>query len=213
MWVYIWTDNWTPWANTLAYLKLEEDTNDSSWKWNNGTGTNITYTTLSTWKKVATFNGSSSKIDFSSPLFTSWPFTCSIWIYWNWLSAKWINIIMWNWPTDSSWYLSDRRNDTFRTIINNKWDSFTWYGNDKWILYTIAYDGNTSKSYKNGTYMETMDWTTVLNTSRNFYIWYRAYSNDRYWKWYFSDFICENKVRTAQEIANYYNSTKANYWL
>jgi hypothetical protein len=31
--------------------------------------------------------------------------------------------------------------------------------------------------------------------------------------WYMSDFIIENKVRTTQEISDYYNQTKTNYWL
>ena len=204
---------WQPWANTLAYLKLEQNTNDSSWKWNNGTGTNITYTTLVTWKKVAYFNGS-SKINFSSSLFSSWAFTCSVYVYWTWLNtSSWLNVIMWNAYSDSQWYYSDHHWAYLRSYVNNVWAGVNWYySNDNRFLLTVTYDGATIKAYKNWTLIATASQST-FSWVRNYYLWYRAYSNDRYWKWYMSDFICENKARTSDEIAKYYNSTKSNYWL
>ena len=38
-----WGGWWQPWANTLLYLPLKENSNDQSWHWNNGTNTNITF--------------------------------------------------------------------------------------------------------------------------------------------------------------------------
>lgn len=220
MWVYIWTDEWMPWANTVAYLKLEQNTNDSSWKWNNGTGTNITYATLSTWKKVASFNGSSSKIDFSSTLLnngaTSW--TISIWVYWTF--STWTNglrMIICPAQSDSSWtWLDVYANNTYWNpyrlyINNNTLIESPQYQMNIWKLLTITFGWGNFNFYTNWVLYWTKSGT--YNSNSNFAIWYRKYSNDRYWAWYMSDFIVENKTRTAQEVADYYNSTKANYGL
>ena len=53
--VYIWNWDstatkvrpawWTPWANTLVYLKLNWDALDSSWNWNNWTLPSSSYYT------------------------------------------------------------------------------------------------------------------------------------------------------------------------
>ena len=208
---------WKPWSNTIAYLKLEQNTNDSSWKWNNGTGTNITYTTLSTWKKVATLNWS-SRVDFSSSLFSSWSFTTSMWIYWNGLtsSSGALYVIMGNAANDSQWLIEDYHNYSgwyLRTSMNRGAGVHTRYGySDRtWFLYTVTYNGSSVSTYKNGSLLGTA--SASFGWVRNFYLWYRVYNNDRYWIWYFSDFICENKARTAQEVTDYYNLTKANYWL
>ena len=45
-------------------------------------------------------------------------------------------------------------------------------------------------------------WAAQYNSSEIYYMWWNA-----------SEFILENKVRTAEEILAYYNNTKANYWL
>ena len=202
----------TPWANTLAYLKLENDANDSSWNSHNGTASNITYTTLSTWKKVATFAGNST-IVLNSSLFSSWVFTCNIYVYWTWFGTSELNVIMWNANSDSQWYYSDHYWGTLRWCVNNTIIQNTGYVTDTWFLYTITHDGSTIRMYKNWSLLTTVSYSWTTYTVRNFYLWYRAYGNDRYWKWYMSEFICENRVWSDADISAYYNKTKWNYWL
>jgi hypothetical protein len=59
--------------------------------------------------------------------------------------------------------------------------------------------------------------TSTINSFRDeFRIWVNdgdSWTTPKYMTWYMSDLIVENKARTAEETANYYNSTKSNYWL
>lgn len=212
--VYGGEPKWKPNANTIAYLKLETNANDSSWNGNNGTASNITYTTLSTWKKVATFNGSSSKIDFSSSLFTSYPFTCNIWVYGDGLdTSTWLNEIIWNGKSDTQGFLADHYGSKIRAFVNVAEASGTgYYVNNSWFLFTAIYDGTSLQCYKNLNLVGSASPTALTSSNvRNFFIWYRAFNNDRYWKWYMSEFICESKVWWLTELNTYYNQTKANY--
>lgn len=208
---------WQPWANTIAYLKLEADTNDSSGNWNNGTPTNITYTQPSgVSKNVAVLNWSWWKIDFSSSLVTGWTFTISLWVYWNMIAdGTWLNMIMWNAKSDAVWYYTDRYWTRLRSFINStaSVETTNLYSQYQWFLYTFSYSNWTMKWYKNASLIWTATKTLSSSDTRNFFIWYRAYSSDRYWNWYISDFIVESKVRTAQEITDYYDLTKWDYWI
>jgi hypothetical protein len=83
--------------------------------------------------------------------------------------------------------------------------------NNQWVYAVVTYDGSSMKIYKN--------W--VLNTSASpsydiswdtnpLKIW--AYWNSSYCFYgYMSEIIIENKIWSAQEVANYYNQTKSLY--
>ena len=217
MGVYLYSNEWLPWENTIAYLKLEENTTDYSWNSNDGTWTNITYTTLWTGKKVATFSGS-SKVDFSSPLVSSGTFTCNMWVYGNWLGTSannsWLNVVMGNASSDARGYYADHYWTWLRSVVNNvvTYGDDWKYANNEWFLFTSTYDWSNIRTYKNGVLLSTEWWATLWNTT-NFYFGYRKYSNDRYWKGYMSEFICENVAWTTDQVLSHYNTTKSNYWI
>ena len=82
-----------------------------------------------------------------------------------------------------------------------------------WKYVTITFNGsNTVKIYINWV----LDWT---NSSANvpsgtgFAIGANYNHNGNRWKGGVSELIVENKVRTDQEISDYYNLTKSTYWL
>ena len=82
-----------------------------------------------------------------------------------------------------------------------------------WYHVVGTQEGSTVKMYVN--------WTLIWTKTRP------SYSTPNWWRlWaqftaaaaakyvgYISNAILENKVWTAQEILDYYNQTKANYWL
>ena len=204
-----------PWANTIAYYPLENDVNDHSWNWYNLTPTNITYTTLSSWLKVATFNWSSSKATTSSFSTYSWNFTTSMWFYWNNITSQ-LAVMRCNAASDSSWKIRDIHigaPNRIRAIMN--WGSVETgtnaFTNNTWHHMVVTKEWSTWKLYINNSLKSTA--TVSYNTNTNMALWYRQFGNDRYWKWYISKFILENKVRTSQEISDYYNLTKSKYWL
>lgn len=209
-----WGWGWQPWANTIAYYPLESNVNDYSWNWYNLSPTNITYTTLSSWLKVATFNGSSSKATTSSFLNQSWDFTTSMWFYGDNITAS-LAVMRCNAASDSSWRVWDIHKDVnrIRAIMNGGGVSTNEQGftNNTWYHMVVTKEWTTWKIYINTVLKGTA--ASNYSGSTNMALWYIQYANDRFWKWYISKFILEDKARTAQEIADYYNQTKSNYWL
>jgi hypothetical protein len=198
---------WQPWANTIAYYPLETDTNDYSWNGYNLTPSNITYTTLSSWLKVATFNGSNSKAQTFSFYSAWWDFTVSMWIYGDWLT--WTLREFWcNSTSDTSW----RQFDVYLAAPNmircnsaTTWTNF--YSNNTWYHIVVTCISNVWKLYINTSLITTVSLSYAWNT--NMALWYRIHWNDRWWKWYISKFILENKWWSEEEINNYYAQT---YW-
>jgi hypothetical protein len=84
-----------------------------------------------------------------------------------------------------------------------------------WVHYVSIFDrtDGTIKVYK--------DWTFVGSASAGYdlaYTWVALTIGwsavwGRYFDGRLSNVIIEDKVRTAQDVADYYNLTKSNYWL
>lgn len=109
---------------------------------------------------------------------------------------------------------------TFQPTLNASW---TYYFYDKsddyatsttytawWTLVTLTKSWTTVKMYKNSTLIWT--WTVAQNfTEKRLQLFTRDVTSQRF-KWWASNLIVENKVWTDQEISNYYDQTKWNYW-
>lgn len=200
---------WKPWVNTIAYYELNWDATDTTGNYD-GTASNVTYTTLASWIQVATFNGSNSKIDIASPLVNNLStFTVNVWFN---DTANNFGDVLNNQSNDINWIFMDSINWTqFRVWLG-------WGGNTN-TNFTLNVWHNAVLVYNNGTYIvyfdSQQDYTEVFTYANwtNMAIWCRSQAQDRFWTWYISKVIFEDKARTAQEISDYYNQTKSNYWL
>lgn len=198
---------WQPWANTIAYLPMKTDLLDHSGTWTTAT---VSWTvSLESWHWY--FNGGKIYGTLSS-IPTS--YTISMWIKATSLPSHWETLsCIWQYNTYSNFWLwlnnTDKRVTYSRRDVN--YPPWPIVDTTNWYLVTITYGSWTVALYINWTYstgttsfpttaLWTSDYIIADNTGANFY-------------WYINDYILEDKVRTAQEISDYYNQTKANYWL
>lgn len=215
-----------PWVNTVAYRPLNSTTtvNDKS-----GNGYNLTQT----WGSFGTYNG----VDcFYNGWSTTGYFTLTSWA--NIPSGNTNRtILLWTYPTGYSssysrcffrygtssagkWVELDisssgkYRATSGTTVIT--WGAFpTW----AWSLLTFTTAWNTFNLYANSV-LQGSDSSGTINTeaiSSSYPLRLMrlntSTSNSYQVRGYISEVIIENKTRTAQEIRNYYNQTKSNYWL
>lgn len=215
-----------PWVNTVAYRPLNSTTtvNDKS-----GNGYNLTQT----WGSFGTYNGVNC-------FYNGWS-TTGYFELTSWANIPTGNtdrtILLWAYPTG---YSSSYARCFFRygTSSTGKWVELdisssgkyralsgttviTWgtFSTSAWSLLTFTTTWNTFSLYANGVLQGsnsagTIDTAAIsssyplrlmrLNTST---------SNSYQVRGYISEVIIENKTRTADEIAAYYNQTKSNYWL
>ena len=223
---------WQPWANTIAYYPLETDTNDYSWNGRDGTNNWVTF---SNWLWV--FNGSS----YVSLWTWSWTniqtnMTISVWFKWNWSWSK-DNIIIakakYYMPNHSSWYyiITIHEVDNYLCWWYYSWSDYnihpmnfrdtSWWSPtiwpttqaNKWYNVVITNDGTTKKAYVDGVLYATENISSTTSTvSIDTRIWSaEKYNYDSYFNWNISAVIFEDKIRTAQEVLDYYNATKDNY--
>ena len=218
---------WQPWANTVLYCPLKDDILDHSgnhtmtmttsdyWTvakdntgfyyfnwWYISSETYswpITAWTLSTWVKKSfskTWWDPSYSWSVSAHYIGYSPFHC--WLAFNY---GWYNWYSWNYLAGTTSWTTDK--------------SISWPTMWSWELWTMTYDNTVwAKFYRNGTYEDSFSNTNDLrNDSLPTFIWATYPFTDQYLDGYLSDVIIEDKARTAQEIANYYNITKSNYWL
>lgn len=235
MWVYIYDNNtekelknwfiweyperWHPWANTLLYFPLESNAVDvvngvtltSSWTTN--------YTTVGG-VKSANFTKANFLYNTSVNWLPSWDVakTMSVWIYaqgtntfWVWIASYWADAeepgsVFWLGLKPNSIDLVMTRaysvSNEHSLTQDQRTNSVMTYSNSLWTLYVNGVSqvtwSETSPAYWSKVYIgQNLDWTSTAST---------FYGN-------LSNFILEDKARTATDILNYYNQTKSNYWL
>ena len=225
--VYIWTSGelknayigeygWKPWANTIAYYPLEWDANDYSWNWWNGTWTwNESYTTLSSWLKVADFPYSSNWQNYISSSLTTAPATVSFRLYFDNISTS--SLQDWRcpiWQYNASW----------------SWWSFAYYIGSSSKIYCWSWEYTQTFNATTRYYITITNWKFYLNGNELFTcgsfssswntlsIWTNYKNSEwanykRALNWKMSRIILESVNRTQEEISNYYNQTKSLYWI
>jgi hypothetical protein len=197
---------WQPWANTIAYYPFRSDILDHSWNNNDFTwwvytfsNNTIAITSDITWPIV-------------TPESTTWDRTINIWV-----SRNNVGVYIFRMTNSwSEWHLVAVDGENW----NRPWVSFKtsrWYRNrpsasalpTMWdiILVTWTKTGTTMSLYINWV----LGSTTTLNTAT----WRSSYEvvGQELTSWTYWEAIIENKIRTAQEISDYYDLTKSNYWL
>lgn len=235
--VYLWSTQirpagwwwWQPWANTLAYYPLtaQDTTSDKSWnghtltKYGSWTTTFWTYSGISCLYIAddAMFYSTIPNTDASSGI------TQSIWYYQAYAPQNdnwWLQTFNANSPTsDTPRYISS-------SIMNWLWSRnwFTWWASNGVDSYTSTASvtsgwHNVITTFSWTTITLYVDWNEIGTSSKNLSYYTQTYisisrrtSNyNRSLRGYVSNAIFENKARTAQEVSDYYDQTKGDYWI
>ena len=214
---------WTPWANTVAYRPLREDANDQLGNYN----WTIEWAALTYWTAWGSTIDSAffANTRMTTSLTWAWK-TLNLWVYKpstsndprinDWKQIAWNINTAWN-----SWVMirSEQSNNSNWKIFINLWNwDFNyayWKDTDQWINLCLITNGSDStKLYIN--WVERITTSSTWNTSNTFWLWTAPWSNvgtGDYYSWWgnISEVIIESAERTADEISDYYNNTKANY--
>lgn len=218
--VYKKKKGWKPWGNTLVYYPLTSTSTVNDMSGNNRTLTTAhSLPTFWTYQGVdcAYFNGSNNECGVSNtdnnvilP-----KFTISFWLYSSsqWDRPVWSNV---SYVNRTYYWFGIRAHPNWSNKFRLDWCFSTlssW--NNGWHLLLFTYDNRSEICYVDGVQNATGSFTdNEPNNSQTMKIWCwydQASWYYAYFQWWLSNFIIENKVRTAQEVADYYNQTKANY--
>lgn len=210
-----------PWANTKAYYKLNWNLDDSSG--NNFNVLSQTWTITYPNNKYASMTN--FRAVFPTPYSRRWttdPFTISLWgrnlsnenVFSYWLDYNnegyWWLVL----SSSNSWWSAScvvspwvgGWTDTF-TVSSNVWhNAIVTRGYSEWMKLYIDW---VFKGWMIGGTRDTGD----LRINNRAWIWTLNETGASTISWDLSEIIVENKVRTAQEIADYYNASKSIYWL
>lgn len=222
--VYLWDKQvrphakWEPWANTIAYYPLEIDTNDYSGNNRNLTNSWVSFVNNIWWATIPIWYW-----DGWDRAYRTWDYQLSAWYtisLWQKSTRNVMsfifdmrnNIEYWQWMNFITewWYFKTRQQKSYNTEeeFNRGWDSnrnhwvLTWTGS----VWTVYFNWTQVKQASIANSINTTNWTVLS-------LWTRYSWATSPFTWYISKMIIENKARTAQEVADYYNKTKSNYWL
>lgn len=211
----IYPAGWKPWANTIAYFPLKEDTYDYSWNSRNLSNIWVTFVNNIGWATIPVwyFNWSSrAYIYWTTQLNTG--YTISLWMKW-----------------DNGWFIYDLRNDnqygqgvylivenslikTRQQIAASSEEEYNRSKDNNWDNWIWTWTGSVWTIYFNWTQVKQATINNSINTSASYLsLWSRYSWNTSNWTWYISNFIVENTPWSSTEVSDYYNLTKWNYGL
>lgn len=201
--------NWySPTVNTVLYLPMKEDFLD---KTGNNTMTN-SWATIATLNWVKCWYFSNSILTCSANPLATTDRTISVRLYTT--SGSWW-IIWANHSWNATWDY---------TMIYPSWTRiyqsiYGWGATDSYSSYGVGINWwhhlciSWTKIYVDWTNVTTSEWRSGTYATWYPYTIGRQNSWANWYEWYMSELILENRVWTATEISDYYNQTKANYWL
>ena len=222
MGVYLWNNEWLPWENTIAYYPLDSNTtvNDASRNNRNLTNNGTTFWVYQ-WVDSGYINGNMYFTWISTPSnitinirynlrHKSENYHLIAWLrygvsntnaYWLLMTGEFAGRPNWQW----FWiqYNNSSTADNYYWLTN-------WMISTEWVWYNwvLTYDWATLKIYTNWV-LSTSASSSMSNARDTIMLWWSPENSQVN----LSNVIFEDKVRTADEISNYYNSTKANYWI
>lgn len=199
--IYNAPQGWKPWANTLAYRPLKENLNDMVGS----------YSMTNSW---VTFSDGVAQLSWSQrptipSLSLNWTRTISFWLYQT-NTSSWMVLSRW----DTNAFVQ-----VYWGTVYIRW-SWSWntaisgsgLTNNAWHHIVIAQTTAKVEIYVDGV----LFWSTTaqyLNWNMVGFCWswntWAAYAVI----WKISEMIVEDKLWTAEDVAKYYNRSKANYWL
>lgn len=220
--VYIYSDQWNPWSNTVWYWTFDDQNanqiTDVSWNWNNLTGNTMPTYIQVLWSNYAwNYNNVSSWWTQSYSWTIDWnKFTVMLWLK---VSATWqqyiINIvkdssgnspalIYWfnSWQIELYWYVNGT---TYRSTIKSSTSLDTWYC----VWFTRNW--TTMKTYINGAYVASL--TIPVVTWLTSFVLGSNWPSQRF-HWQIGEAVLKSWVEEdLSYMSNYYNQTKSLYWI
>ena len=213
MGIYLWTEEQQrqPWANTIAYFPLNSDLLDASWHWYSLSATGSAAIWTIDWVNCLNCSASSSFVSWTINWIPQWQQsrTNMCWIRWT-LSGNypwWQYWSSWIWNADIIY-----RNNTiwwsqYWEALNSDINATT----GQWYHIAVTTSWSTAKIYVNWVLKNSSSMT--INTNWTTFYLARWTWDGTYGRAYYSKMIIENKTWSDQEIADYYNLTKWNYWI
>lgn len=236
--VFVWDtqvrpSGWKPWANTIAYWKLETDGADYSWNGYNLTLNWITFQT--SWNLKYAEVTTAGQNSYQPWVFTQanvWTgdFCLNFWFNpvnpWSKLPVMfldspdihpypWVNIFfdpnniagMWDGIIFRLGSNGEHTSTTTASSLYNWWHNVV-YTRLNWVCSAYIDWVSTITPYSDNTNISQLWWYSA------YVIWWNGSSQTRWNTWAkFSNMICEKAWWTAQEVSAYYNQTKSTYWL
>lgn len=223
---------WKPWANTVLYIPFDQEywATDQSWNWYTVTNgfTLWTYNNVYCARNTAVGNRIKTGITYTTQhwgnnVFTN-PYTVNVRMYIeSQPSSNYISWISWfasggSYPQNNIW-METFTSYSWKAVWNvntNYWiDYWKWVNvvctvtpATSWYDYSLYLNWVFQATVNPSGFIGTPSWYHYINYLK---VWTSTWSTT-VWTCY-SEYILENKARTAQEISEYYNITKANYWL
>lgn len=207
---------WQPWVNTLAYYPLESDAKDYSWNNNDGTNNGVTFSNV--WGvDCAVFTSASTKIwlpwfwNFTNLTVSAWVKTTANIQISSVVSIaptsdnKNLALSIYNWTATLSRYTWISYNITDGTVNDWVWHHMVGTYTSTWW----------TKLYVDWVYIDADATTTSVSSSSGytFIWWHQSWQSMFAYVWNISNVILETAERTAQEVADYYDLTKWDYWI
>lgn len=209
---------YTPWPTTIAYRPLTSTTTVNDQK-NNYHLANQGWVVFGEYKGVdcAYFNmNSNSRLKIASFPTNNQSFTVFARLYLvnnNATSGRNDQIAFWWWSNCGVFKDSYVNRNTLKWIF----DLYSWtvWAEGPWTFVAITYNSSTRKGsyYKNDTLVWELTQTITAGTTFAVGSNYTASGTDKKWKGWISEIWVDWKVRTAQELSDYYNNMKYKYWL
>jgi hypothetical protein len=218
--VYIWSNEWLPWKNTVAYYPLTSTSTVNDMSWNGLNLTNNGNVSFGTNYGVNCANFPWNWVLRNSTLTTQYfgqTFTISEWVL-----RHGNEFVIWT--CNNSWTKRAILTNLSTTFVNYSiwtWSSFSDYQypinsvTDQWYHIVMTHD-NTGALVWYLNWQQIITWNiTVGEWASNFWIWASVFKDSEiyYSNWAASEIIIENRAWTSDQIAWYYNQTKSLYWL
>lgn len=213
----------SPWSNTLAYWTLNNKLTDEVWNYNL-TQQSGTFTQLSSWRYVLSLEVSNATY---WAYYVWWPDLRNKNITWNlWIKdtasrsgyydRNYIYLVNWSTEiilTKHSW--PSQSNKIYSAVSSsNNFSSAPTYTDTNRHNVVCTFDYSTKqllqyidKELKADT---TLSWW-VPNTTWTIYLWYTWYGNTAHLQLWAT--ILEDRIWSLEDITEYYNKTKSDYWL
>lgn len=218
MWVYIWTDEWLPWENTIAYFPLNSNSTDvvhnisltSNWTTN--------YTTVG-WVKSAEFTKSNWLYNNNFSYVPQWDLdkTLSYRMYIKGGNTRRQGIAQIWWNSNWAVFWTGCYTWTSNIIMTRYWSTSSTYTptlNTRTNI-VVTYSNSTWKMYVNWVLQVTWSNTTAPTSWYWLYLGQNILSSNTWdlYYWNLSNVIFEQREWTSDQITWYYNQTKSLYWI